>query len=94
MLGLGGVPSFIMFIGFFFMPETPRWLVFKRKIDKARAVLAKVRQHHEVEAELKMIIQDHEDHTKSQKSKYYCHLVYLLWKSGIGTPIIMTVFLF
>lgn len=79
MLGLAGIPSFIMFVGFLFMPESPRWLVFKGKTDKARLVLGKVRQLHEVEPELKMIVRDHEDHKKSQKSKsllnIVCHLI-------------------
>ena len=69
MLGLAGLPSLIMFFGFLFMPESPRWLVFRGKIEKARRVLGKVRQHHEVEEELKTIIRDREDHKKSQGSK-------------------------
>ena len=69
MLGLAGLPSLIMFIGFLFMPESPRWLVFRGKIDRARQVLGKVRQHHEVEEELKTIVKDCEDHKKSQRSK-------------------------
>ena len=69
MLDLAGIPSFIMFIGFLFMPESPRWLVFKGKTEKARAVLGRVRQPHEVEAELKSIVRDREDHLNSQKSK-------------------------
>ena len=69
MLGLAGLPSFVMFVGLIFMPESPRWLVFKGKENKARSVLAKVRQRHEVEAELKTIVRDHEEHMKSQKSE-------------------------
>ena len=69
MLGLAGVPSFIMFVGFLFMPESPRWLVFRGKTEKARGVLGKVRQPHEVDGELKSIIRDHEDHKKSQRSE-------------------------
>ena len=69
MLGLAGVPSFVMFVGFLFMPESPRWLVYRGRTDKARAVLGKVRQRDEVEEELKSIVRDHEDHKKSQNSK-------------------------
>ena len=43
MLGLAGIPSFLQFVGFLFMPESPRWLVSKGKVEKAREVLRKIR---------------------------------------------------
>jgi len=39
MFGLAAVPSVIQFFGFLFMPETPRWLITKGRLDKARMVL-------------------------------------------------------
>jgi len=39
MFGLAAVPSVVQFAGFIFMPETPRYLVTKGHIDKARMVL-------------------------------------------------------
>ena len=68
MLGLAGVPSLIMFFGFLFMPESPRWLVFKGKMEKAKRALSKVRQLHEVDEELRAIQRDHEDHKRTQRS--------------------------
>ena len=44
-----------MFISLLFTPETPRWLVFHNRIDKARKVLLKVRHRNEVENELEII---------------------------------------
>ncbi|KAI1306076.1 Proton myo-inositol cotransporter [Halotydeus destructor] len=43
MLGLAAIPSIIQFIGFLFMPESPRWLVRQNQDYKAMEVLQKIR---------------------------------------------------
>ena len=52
MFGLAAIPPFLQFIGFLFMPESPRWLFSKKKHDKARAVLQRIRGPRDVEREL------------------------------------------
>jgi len=42
MFGLGVVPSGIFFIGAYFLPESPFWLIGKNKEFAARAILAKI----------------------------------------------------
>lgn len=37
------IPSTILFVAMFFLPETPRWLIAKNKMDKARLVLLQTR---------------------------------------------------
>ena len=69
MLGLGGVPSLVMFVGLLLMPETPRWLVFHGRSEKARKVLEKIHPHDRVSAELQSIIDDFEESRKSKMSK-------------------------
>ncbi|XP_074645507.1 proton myo-inositol cotransporter-like isoform X2 [Tubulanus polymorphus] len=55
MLGLAGVPSVIQFIGFFFMPESPRWLVINDRHEQARKVLSVIRDDQDVDKELETI---------------------------------------
>ncbi|XP_055925173.1 proton myo-inositol cotransporter-like [Argiope bruennichi] len=43
MLGLAAIPAFLQFIGFLFMPESPRWLVAKGRYEDAVSVLHRVR---------------------------------------------------
>ncbi len=43
MLGLGGVPGVILFIGMLLLPETPRWLAGHGHSDRARAALRRLR---------------------------------------------------
>jgi SP family myo-inositol transporter-like MFS transporter 13 len=50
MLGLAAVPSLVMFIGFQYLPESPRWLAMNGHNDEARVVLRSVR-HTDSEAD-------------------------------------------
>lgn len=43
MLGLGALPAAVQFVAFLFMPESPRWLITKRRDSEAKEVLAKLR---------------------------------------------------
>jgi SP family sugar:H+ symporter-like MFS transporter len=52
MLGLAAVPSLILFVGMFFMPETPRFLVRTGEREEAREVLEETRDNGRVDAEL------------------------------------------
>lgn len=54
-LGFGLIPGILMFISLLYTPETPRWLVFHNRVEKARKVLRLVRHKCEVEDELEII---------------------------------------
>ena len=62
MLGIIAVPALLMFLGMLFLPESPRWLVLKKRGPKALAVLRRLassddeadRELAEIEASLKV----------------------------------------
>ncbi len=57
MLGLGVVPAAVLFVGMFFLPESPRWLVGMGRRDEAREVLRRARNSDaEVDEELQAIV--------------------------------------
>ncbi len=55
MLGVAVVPSIILGIGMYFMPYSPRWLISKGWIDRARDVLEKIRTKDEIDPEINEI---------------------------------------
>jgi SP family myo-inositol transporter-like MFS transporter 13 len=67
MLGLAAVPSLIMLVGFWHLPESPRWLAFKGRKQEALAILKTLRESDaQAEQELHEILQSvrtfsHED---------------------------------
>lgn len=52
MFGIAAVPSVLLFIGAYWQPESPRWLVRKGREDEARTVLSRSRSPAELEVEL------------------------------------------
>jgi len=62
MLGILIIPSMIMFIGVFFLPKSPRWLMLKGRKKAARRVLSKIRNtEEEIAIELEEIEENLEE---------------------------------
>jgi len=56
--GLAAIPSIILFIGFLFCPESPRWLVQRGRIEDAKVVLQRLRKKGDsIEKELDEIVE-------------------------------------
>eukprot|EP01063_Lacrimia_lanifica_P011798 TRINITY_DN18494_c0_g2_i1.p1 TRINITY_DN18494_c0_g2~~TRINITY_DN18494_c0_g2_i1.p1 ORF type:complete len:513 (+),score=219.31 TRINITY_DN18494_c0_g2_i1:63-1541(+) len=58
MLGIGGAPGVVMFVGFIYLPESPRWLLLRGRRADAAASLRRIRGEatdKEVEEELTAI---------------------------------------
>ncbi|XP_067860917.1 proton myo-inositol cotransporter-like isoform X1 [Heptranchias perlo] len=55
MLGLSAVPAFVQFVGFLFLPESPRWLMQKGKMQKARRTLSRIRGTQNIDDEYESI---------------------------------------
>ena len=66
MLGIAALPSIVRLVAFFFLPESPRWLVAHGHSNAAKAVLKKLRGGEEEEAqrELREIQEDLEQSSK------------------------------
>ena len=79
MLGFGILPSIGLLLVMCFLVETPRWLVFHGKTEKAREVLRKLRHHKLVENELSSIVTEHE---KSQKDRMGMYCTYIITQSS------------
>ena len=60
-LGLAFIPAVVLFVGMYFLPETPRWLVSKNREEEARRVLQRTRSEDEVDNEMNEIRQVEEE---------------------------------
>lgn len=64
MLGLSTLPALVQFLGFLFLPESPRWLIQKGLTQKARRVLSQIRGNQNIDEEYDSIKSSIEEEEK------------------------------
>ncbi|XP_029901216.1 proton myo-inositol cotransporter-like [Myripristis murdjan] len=64
MLGLSVVPAMLQFLGFLFLPESPRWLIQRGLTQKARRVLSQIRGNQNIDEEFDSIKNSIEEEEK------------------------------
>ncbi len=57
MFGLGAVPAFGLTVGMWFLPDSPRWLISKNRVDQARKAMLRLRTADECDPEITRIQQ-------------------------------------
>ncbi|KAE8698517.1 Monosaccharide-sensing protein 1 [Hibiscus syriacus] len=58
MLGVLSIPSLVYFVlAIFFLPESPRWLVSKGRMDEAKKVLQRLRGREDVAGEMALLVE-------------------------------------
>jgi sugar porter (SP) family MFS transporter len=55
MFAMGVIPAIILFFGMLFLPQSPRWLLYKGYFDSAKKTLQKIRETEHVDEELNEI---------------------------------------
>jgi len=86
MFWAGFVPAAILFIGMFFVPESPRWLVSKGRTEEARAVLTRLHETDKVETEFNQIkkVNDEEKTRKVDWRELFTRRLRIPLLIGIG----------
>lgn len=83
MFASGAVPAIIFFACVFLVPESPRWLVSKGLLDKARTILEKLNGKATAEQQLESIQQAHRNEVKGKIAD--------LWKPGVISLVVLGV---
>lgn len=72
MLGLAAIPAIVQFLGFLVLPESPRWLIQKGKVNRAAKVLQKILENEsKVQQEIETLKQVY---SEQQHSVPFCQV--------------------
>lgn len=86
MLGLETLPAILYFVGLYFVPRSPRWLVMKKKYDEAKQVFAKIVTPEEIDP----LVESVEKSIEEDKNKESA-TIGDLWKPALRLVLIIGV---
>ncbi len=69
MLGIEAIPAFLYYIGLFFVPQSPRWLILKGELEKAKEVMSKYNSKEETEEVIAQMVASESEEDDSKKGK-------------------------
>lgn len=91
MFAAGIIPALLLLLGMLSLPETPRWMILKGNISKARTTLLKIREHNDADAEL-FNIQKHLSLKKDYWRRLFSKTIRPVLIIGVGLGIFQQFF--
>ena len=69
MLGLETIPAVLYFVGLFFVPRSPRWLILKGQTDEAKNVMVRISDEEQASKQIALIQQNLKEQENKEKAK-------------------------
>jgi len=94
MLGLETLPAILYFIGLFFVPRSPRWLILKEEFDEAKLVMIRFLGAKEADKEMESIrasLEKEQNHQKAKLSDLFTSGMKLVLTIGVVVAILQQI---
>lgn len=88
MLGLAALPAIVLFVGMYFVPETPRWLIKHDFMDRARNVLRRLHGQQDVEQQIREIQETEQEEPEVGARELLAPWVRPMFIVGIGLAVL------